>query len=151
MSATVIQQRTANPTTITRRLYQIGSLTFIAIGLFHTLVHFQDLSGGDLERRFDQVDPVMLGDDAVRSWDLFQGVSLLMGFFAIAIGAINLGALTGRATAPPVVGMVTIAALLAVIVVGFAYLGLLQTVGGAIGIGLFLPTALGVGRAAESQ
>lgn len=141
-TTTTQQTNTAARRPLARTLYIIGSLAFIGIGLMHTFVHFQDLSGSDLERRFDQIDPVMLGEDPYRAWELFQGISLLMGFFAIAIGVINLGALAGRAVAPAAVGMANIATLIAVITVGFLYLSALQTVGGTIGIGLFLPTAL---------
>lgn len=121
---------------IARRLFTIGSITFIVIGGFHTQVHLADMSSADLKAEFDQIAPLR-GTDV---WHLWNGLSLLMGFFAMAIGAANLAGLRARGPeAWPAIGvcLVNAAALVAVGTIGVLHLGPLQTVGGPIGVLLF--------------
>lgn len=123
----------------------VGSVAFVVIGALHTFVHVSELSGAQLEARFELVGTVAVGQDRAEAWDLFQGISLLMGAFSMALGGTNLAALlAGPADALPPAGICasSVAMLACIGVVGFIYLGPLQAVGGPVGMLLFgLPIA----------
>ncbi|MEE9415879.1 MAG: hypothetical protein V3V01_11380 [Acidimicrobiales bacterium] len=130
-------------TAIARRTYLIGSFGFIAIGLLHSATHFLELSGADLESRFEALGSIDVSAQTVASWDLFQGTSLLMGLFSVAIGLGAIGALkaVGPMANPPIgTSVVNIAALVGVMVIGKAYLGPLQIWGGLFGVLMFAPS-----------
>lgn len=135
------------PTKLGRTTYIVGSVTFIFIGVLHTLTHLTELSTPELKARFAAFGEIDVSGQTVAAWDLWQGTSLLMGLFALTLGLSNLGALrSSKDRRPPVINCVaTIAVLAAVGLIGWAYLGPLQMVGGPIGIGLFT-TALVSGR-----
>ncbi len=127
---------------LARTTYVIGSIGFIAIGALHTAVHAAELAGDPLKQRFDELGQIRVSGQDAAAWDLFQGTSLLMGFFSIAIGLGAIGALraVGPRGAPPAgTAIVNIAVLISVIVVGFAYFGALQIYGGLFGIAMFAP------------
>ena len=125
---------------LARRAFIAGSIGFVFIGGLHTVVHLIDLAGPELEARFQRLGTIDVSGESVRSWDLFQGISLLMGLFSMTIGLIDLGALrsTGPDQLPPVpVAVANITMLMAIIAVGAAYLGPLQVYGGLFGIACF--------------
>ena len=127
---------------LARLLFLVGALTFIGIGAMHSFVHVTELSGAGLEGRFDQLGPVLLQGDEVRAWDLFQGLSLLMGAFSIALGLVLLGCWLGsrpRALPHPLVPLAVLAQLLVIMGVGWLYLSPFQVIGGAVGLALFAP------------
>ncbi len=125
---------------VSRTAFIVGALAFLAIGALHTQVHFAGLSGTGLATRFRAIGPVALGGDEVSPWDLFQGVSLLMGFFSAALGLVLIGiwAEYRRGITPhPLVSAAVIVQLVAIAGVGVLYLSNFQTVGGTIGVALF--------------
>ncbi len=127
--------------------YAAGSVGFLFIGALHSAVHLAQLSGDGLEERFRNLGTIAVSGQTPESWDLFQGTSLLMGVFSIAIGSINLGTLRsiGRdQPPPPLVGLANMATLAAIIAVGARHLGPIQFYGGLAGLCLF-----GIGVAAN--
>lgn len=125
---------------LARRTYVAGSVGFLLIGVLHTAVHLAELSGASLEAQFRQLGAIELNGRATASWDLFQGTSLLMGFFSVAVGLVDLGALQAvgrRSLPPPLVAMANIAMLSGIVAIGMAHLGPLQIYGGLLGIALF--------------
>jgi len=130
-----------------RGTYTVGSVIFVLIGALHTVTHLTELSTPELEARFAAMGDIEVSAQTVTSWDLWQGTSLLMGFFGAALGLANLGALwSSRDRRPPVVNCLTTIAMLGIVTwVGWAYLGPLQLFGGPFGIVLFT-IALVAGR-----
>lgn len=130
---------------LARKAYGVGSIGFIFIGGLHTVVHLMDLAGPDLQRRFHELGAIDVSGQSTASWDLFQGISLLMGLFSVAVGLIDFSALrvTKTSELPPIgVAVANMLMLLAIIMVGAAYLGPIQIYGGMFGI-----TVFGVGPA----
>ena len=125
---------------LARTTFAIGSITFIFIGLLHTYVHLSELSGADLQIRFDQMGTLLLQGAEVAVWDLFQGTSLLMGFFSLALGCVLLCILltTPRQRLPHwSICLTTCVMLVGILAIGALYLGRFQVIGGLIGVLLF--------------
>lgn len=125
-----------------RITYTIGSVGFVTIGALHTVTHAVELAGDALRQRFDALGMIRVSGQDVTSWDLFQGTSILMGLFSMAIGLGAIGALraVGPDAPPPRMTAATnVAALLGVMAVGIAHLGPLQIWGGLFGIAMFMP------------
>jgi len=121
---------------LSRTTFAAGSIAFIFIGILHTYVHFAELTGADLRARFLSVGPVALQGNTVSAWDLFQGTSLLMGFFSIALGLILFATLvqTPRTRVPHwSVSLTTCVMLLAISSIGALYLSNFQLIGGFLG------------------
>lgn len=126
------------------RTFHIGSIGFIAVGALHTVTHYLELSGTDLQRRFDELGDIAVSGTMATSWDLFQGVSWLMGLFSITLGAVNLSAIRAAGGRPPLGACLASLAMLAmVVVVGVAHLGPLQVYGGIFGMTMFAVAAAG--------
>lgn len=126
-----------------RTTYIAGSIGFLFIGALHTTVHLAELAGTVLESRFRELGTIDVNGTTAESWDLFQGTSLLMGFFSIALGFVDLGALqaVGRDALPPVlVAVANVIMLGSIVAIGALYLGPLQVYGGLFGIALFTVT-----------
>jgi len=116
----------------------VGSVGFIAVGALHTATHAFELSGPDLQQRFDELGGVEVSGTVATSWDLFQGVSWLMGLFSIALGLVSLSAIRAASGRPPLgVCLANIGMLAAIGVVGLAHLGALQVYGGIFGMTMF--------------
>lgn len=127
-------------TGLARKAFAVGSMGFIFIGGLHTVVHLMDLAGPDLQRRFTEFGAIEVSGQSTASWDLFQGISLLMGLFSVAVGLIDLSALrvTAENELPPVgVAVANMLMLTAIVLVGAAYLGPIQIYGGMFGITVF--------------
>lgn len=123
-----------------RRFFTIGSVGFIVIGALHTVVHLMQLSGPQLEMALRTVGGVPVMGAPAEMWDLWQGVSLLMGLFSMALGASNLAGLhAAPAEAFPARGVcaVNVAMLACVTLVGTLFLGPLQVLGGPFGMLMF--------------
>ncbi|MCH2093714.1 MAG: hypothetical protein MK160_01195 [Rhodobacteraceae bacterium] len=134
---------------LSRRTFAAGSIAFIVIGIMHTYVHFAELAGDDLRARFLGIGPVALQGSAVSAWDLFQGISLLMGFFSTALGLILLAILiqVPRTHVPHwFISLTTCVILLAISIVGALFLSNFQLIGGLIGILCFGLPAYSFGR-----
>lgn len=126
-----------------RRTYVVGSIGFVFVGALHTVVHFAELAGAGLEQRFDELGDIEVNGTIARSWDLFQGVSWLMGLFSIALGLASLSALRAARGRPPLgVCLTNMAMLAAIVVVGVAHLGALQIYGGLFGMTMFAIAAV---------
>ena len=131
---------------IARTTFIVGSVTFIVIGLAHTATQLTTLSGDAVVTAYRAGGPIAVNGEVVDGWDLFAGTSLLMGFYGVALGIANLGALAGSRRTdrlpPPGVSAANLAMLVGIAVVGVLYLGPLQSIGGAVGVALFsLPLA----------
>ena len=125
---------------LARLTFFIGAVTFVFIGALHTYVHLSELAGPGLARRFEAIGPVALQGDEVSAWDLFQGVSLLMGFFSAALGLVLLAALKSapKGTLPDAaISAVVMVLLGAITAIDALYLSSFQVVGGLVGILLF--------------
>ncbi|MEM7438559.1 MAG: hypothetical protein AAF393_03100 [Pseudomonadota bacterium] len=125
-------------TQIANITFLAGSLAFVFIGVLHTWVHFKELSGEDLRAGFARIGPVPLQGKSVDPWKLFQGISLLMGFFSLAYGCALISVFfyaTPAGQVPhPILCCVTIALLASIAVVGRLYLSAFQFIGGLVGI-----------------
>ncbi|MEL6689801.1 MAG: hypothetical protein AAFP28_05725 [Pseudomonadota bacterium] len=131
--------------------FLVGAVTFIVIGALHSFVHLTELAGPDLEARFDAVGPVVLQGDSVRAWDLFQGLSLLMGAFSATLGVVLIGILRATDAQTPPPALVSLAVCIQLVVIaalGGLYLSAFQIVGGVVGIALFaMPLFVALRRA----
>ena len=123
-----------------RVTFLIGAIAFIFIGALHTFVHMTELAGPELQDRFNAIGPVLLQGQDERAWDLFQGLSLLMGFFSMAFGVALIGALmqTPNETTPhPIICISALALLVGIAAVGALHLSNFQVFGGLAGIVCF--------------
>ncbi len=126
------------------RLARIGfiaaSVANVLIGIVHNTVQATTLSAPEILTHLDAYGVVPeLGPSATLS-NLFQGLSYLMGFFMIALGAVSLAALFDRpkTSNPPVsVAMINMVMLAIVSWSGFVYLSMFQAIGGIVGIMCF--------------
>lgn len=126
-----------------RRTFVVGSVGFVLVGALHTAVHFGELAGEELEQRFNELGDIEVNGTIATSWNLFQGVSWLMGLFSIALGLASLSALRAAQGRPPLGTCLTNMAMLgAVVVVGVAHLGPLQIYGGLFGMAMFAIAAV---------
>lgn len=127
-----------------RRAYLVGSVGFVVVGLLHTVTHLLELTGPELEQRFNELGDIEVSGTIATSWDLFQGVSSLMGLFSIALGLVSLNAINASGGRPPIgVCLANITMLAAIAAVGVAHLGPLQLYGGIFGITMFALAAIG--------
>ena len=120
-----------------RTTFAAGSIAFIFIGVLHTYVHLVELAGVDLRARFVGIGPVALQGSDISAWDLFQGTSLLMGFFSLALGFILLATLfqSPKGQVPHwSICITTCFMLLGISIVGGLYLSSFQLIGGILGI-----------------
>lgn len=123
-----------------RITFLVGAIAFVFIGAMHSFVHLTELSGADLAERFDAIGPVLLQGKEERAWDLFQGLSLLMGFFSIAFGIALIGSLwqTQADTVPhALISLSALILLASIIAVGALYLSSFQVYGGLAGLVCF--------------
>ena len=124
---------------VSRITFWIGSLGLIFIGALHTYVQLDELSGPELAAAFAQIGDIPIGEEAWPAFDLWQGLSLLMGFFSIALGLSNLAGLAGRVEGLPARGVciVNVIMMFAVTMVGVLFLGPIQSFGGPFGMTMF--------------
>ncbi|MEM9562642.1 MAG: hypothetical protein AAGA93_08510 [Actinomycetota bacterium] len=124
-----------------RLTFGLGAAAFVAIGLLHTLTQATTLSGAEVQAAYRAGGDIDISGRVIDGWDLFAGTSLLMGFFAVAIGLLDAAVLvdSGRHhRLPPVsVSAVNVAVLVGIVAVGATLLGPIQLVGGSVGIVLF--------------
>jgi len=115
-------------------LYGINSITCIFIGLLHTKAHFSDLVSDKIHKILDH-NIVVTGIES-NIWDLWQGMSLMMGFLLIIIGLLNLLIIfrLDKHTFPPIgASLIMILMLIGVIYSGLNFFGDWQVYGGIAG------------------
>lgn len=125
-------------------------MAFIFIGAMHSYVHFTQMSGEELKLAFDAIGIVNVAGDQAAAWNLWQGLSILMGFFSIALGAVNLAALYAhpKTTFPSItICAINILMLCVVFFTGYIYLGPIQMFGAPAGWLMFGFSAFGSWRA----
>lgn len=125
---------------LARYSFMAGSTAFFLIGLLHTFVHFNDLSGAGLRQAFESIGPITLGEDQFSAWRLWQGISILMGLFSCTLGLSNLSALKGQPPhhlPSPWLCSANLGMLAAIGVVGYLYLSPMHVVGACVGTVLF--------------
>lgn len=122
---------------ISRFTFKLGSLIFVLIGSLHTFVQLTDLSTLEVKADLEAIGDVP--NLTANAWELWQGIGLLFGFYAIAIGLMNLASLRGRPTPDPdpAICVINVMVLVAVTAIGALYLGPLQLFGGPAGIVMF--------------
>jgi len=116
-------------------LYGMNSVTCIFIGTLHTIVHYSDLVTDEIKERLDFSASVSGMETSI--WDLWQGMSLMMGYLLIIIGLLNLSIIArlDKDSYPPISASVILIIMLAgVIYAGVHYFSAWQVYGGAIGI-----------------
>ena len=120
---------------LAKALYGINSITCIFIGVLHTIVHFQDLVTDEVRTTLDQ--SILVSGTESNIWNLWQGMSLMLGYLLIIIGLLHLFILfkTKKEAYPPIGGsLIMILMLSGVIYVGYYYFGSWQVEGGIGGI-----------------
>ena len=120
---------------LAKGLYGMNSIANMFIGVMHTLAHFKDLTTTDIQNHLAH-DTVVSGIDS-NIYDLWQGMSLMMGGNLFFIGVLHLYILirTPKIDYPPIGGSVIMIVMLAlVIIVGNAYFSQWQVYGGIVGI-----------------
>ncbi len=121
--------------TIAKALYLVNSITSIFIGLLHTYAHFTELVTEEVKGQINY--PIVVSGTQSNIWDLWQGMSFMMGILLIIVGLLHLLILKGvdEKSFPPVGGsLLMILMLLFVIYAGFSFFGSMQIYGGSAGL-----------------
>lgn len=116
-------------------LYTINSITCIFIGLLHTHAHYTSLVSEELAEVMNHT-VLVTGTDA-NVYNLWQGMSLMMGLLLIIVGLSHLLILKQLAKNdfPPIGGsLILILMLVFVIYAGYHFFGGWQVYGGGMGI-----------------
>lgn len=116
-------------------LYTINSTTCIFIGLLHTHAHYKELVTNELKNLMDH--EIVVTGIATNVFQLWQGMSLMMGLLLIIIGLSHLLILKEltKEQYPPVGGsMIMILMLIFVMFAGYHYFGGWQVYGGGAGL-----------------
>lgn len=132
-------------TRLARIGYITGSIVSILTGAVHTSVHYALMSGSEVQAHMDAFGPLTAMGPDIMLFNLWQGLSYLMGFFAAALGATNLAALysLGKGAHPSKgVALVNMVMMVGVCWSGIMYLSEFQAIGGPAGIVLFGLTLL---------
>ena len=118
-----------------KRLYGFNSITTIFIGALHTMAHYQDLSTAKIQTLLDHTI-VVTGLEA-SIWNLWQGMSLMMGLLLIIVGLLHLVILNDleKESYPPIGGsLVMILMLIFVFYAGLNFFSSWQVIGASIGL-----------------
>ncbi len=121
--------------TLAKLLYGANAVTCIFIGVMHTVAHYADLKTENIKTLLNHKIPVS-GTEAY-IWDLWQGMSLMMGFLLIVIGILHLSIIQRikKAEYPPISGsLIMIFMLVGVIYAGVNFFDKWQVYGGIFGI-----------------
>lgn len=120
---------------LSKALYGMNAVTNIFIAVMHTMAHFKELVTDEIQNHLNH-DIVVTGIES-NVYDLWQGMSLMMGFNLFFIGVLHLYILlrTPKTAYPPIGGsIIMILMLMVVVVIGNAYFSQWQVYGGIIGI-----------------
>jgi len=71
---------------LSKGLFLFNGITTILIGLTHTYAHYAELVSDDIKRTLDK-EIVVMGTES-NIWDLWQGMSLMMGILLVIVGLI---------------------------------------------------------------
>ncbi len=118
-----------------KALYLFNSITSIFIGLMHTYVHFDELVSDPIKEQINI--PLMVAGQESNIWELWQGMSFMMGILLIIVGLLHLFILSGvgKKDFPPIGGsLIMILMLLFVIYSGVKFFGNMQIYGGSAGL-----------------
>ncbi len=124
-----------NPLSLSKGLFVLNGITSIIIGLTHTYAHYNELISSEINKLLDKDIVVM--DTESNIWDLWQGMSLMMGILLIIVGAISVAVIWNlkKGEFPPVnISVIVILMLLAVVYSGIMFFGEAQLYGGIVGI-----------------
>lgn len=124
-------------TKLAKILYGMNSVTCIFIGLLHTYAHYTDLITADVKKLLNH--DIVVTRQASNIWDLWQGMSLMMGFLLIIVGLLHLLIISRLKNEdyPPIgASVIMILMLVGVIYSGVYFFGALQVYGGIGGISL---------------
>jgi len=120
-------------------LYGINGITNVFIGVLHTMAHYSDLVTPLIEEKLNFTATVSGIESNV--YNLWQGMSLMMGLLLITVGALHLLILfrLPKNQYPPIgASIIMILMLFAVIYAGYNFFGAWQVYGGIMGIVLQL-------------
>ena len=120
---------------LSRGLFLLNGITSILIGVTHTYAHYAELVSDDIRRRLDK-EIVVMGSDS-NIWDLWQGMSLMMGILLIIVGLMMVMTIWNlkKAQYPPLnISLIFILMLITVVYSGVNYFGTAQVYGGIAGI-----------------
>jgi len=120
---------------IAKIAYCINGITCVFIGVLHTIAHYTDLKTESVKKLLNH--EIIVSGTNSNIWDLWQGMSLMMGFLLIIIGMLHLLILTSikKNDYPPLgISLIMIFMLLGVIYTGYNFFGAWQVSGGIAGI-----------------
>ncbi len=120
---------------LSKVLYTINSITCIFIGLLHTQAHYASLVSEELAQVMNHT--VLVTGTNANVYNLWQGMSLMMGLLLIIVGLSHLLILKqlAKENFPPIGGsLILILMLVCVIYAGYYFFGGWQVYGGAMGI-----------------
>ncbi len=116
-------------------LYGLNSITTIFIGALHTIAHYQDLVTAKIQSLLEH-NIIVTGQEA-SIWNLWQGMSLMMGLLLIIVGLLHLVILNDldKESYPPVGGsLVMMLMLIFVFYAGLNFFSSWQVVGASVGL-----------------
>jgi len=120
---------------LSKGLFLFNGITSILIGLTHTYAHYAELVSDDIKRTLDK-EIVVMGTES-NIWDLWQGMSLMMGILLIIVGLIMTMTILNlkKIESPPInISLIFILMLITVVYSGINYFGTAQIYGGIFGI-----------------
>lgn len=120
---------------LSKGLFLLNGIISILIGVTHTYAHYAELVSDDIRRRLDK-EIVVMGSDS-NIWDLWQGMSLMMGILLIIVGLMMVMIILNlkKTEYPPTnISIVFILMLITVVYSGINYFGSAQIYGGIFGI-----------------
>lgn len=120
---------------LSKGLFLFNGITTILIGLTHTYAHYAELVSDDIKRTLDK-EIVVMGTES-NIWDLWQGMSLMMGILLVIVGLIMIMTILNlkKTEYPPInISLIFILMLITVVYSGINYFGAAQVYGGIFGI-----------------
>jgi len=120
---------------ISKGLFVLNGVTSIVIGLTHTYAHYTELITSEINQLLDK-KIVVTGIES-NIWNLWQGMSLMMGILLIIVGLISVSIIWNlkKGDFPPInISIIIILMLLCVVYSGVNYFGEAKVYGGVVGI-----------------
>jgi len=120
---------------ISKGLFVLNGITSVLIGILHTFAHYNELITNEIHKQLDKKLTVTGVESNI--WDLWQGMSLMMGILLIIIGLISIAVIRNlkKGEYPPLnISIIIILMLSAVIYSGVNFFGEAQVYGGIVGI-----------------
>jgi len=87
---------------VARGIYWYNGIAFLFVGALHTFTHYQQLLTPSLKTMMDH--GLKVNGESSNVWELWQGMSLMMGLSFIIIGLFNLSTILNiaRENYPPI-------------------------------------------------